>query len=61
MYHLQDFDRKLSGYEGEMESVQASYQALSPNRKTPEIESGLSSVLERWDHLWSHAKLYGQR
>ena len=57
----QEFERNLKSQEPELERIQARYQALSPSRRTPEVETKLSMVVEKWEQLASQSKLYMER
>ena len=59
---LQDFEQRLHAREADVESAQRRYQSLPAlQRSTQQVESRLSGVVERWQHLCSQSRLYADR
>ncbi|KAK2164152.1 hypothetical protein LSH36_68g10066 [Paralvinella palmiformis] len=56
-----DFEERLQRYEPEVATIQQQYQRLSPSRRTPQVESKLTIVVEKWEQMTSFAHLYRDR
>ena len=59
---MQDFERALHAHEADVETAQQRYQTLPAlQRSTQQVESRLSSVVERWQQLCAQSRLYAER
>ena len=62
MILMQDFERALHAHEADVETAQQRYQTLPAlQRSTQQVESRLSSVVERWQQLCAQSRLYAER
>lgn len=55
------FENDLRSLEPSLERIQEGYQSLSRSHRTPEVETKLSLVVEKWEQLASQSKLYVDR
>jgi hypothetical protein len=55
------FEDDLRSLEPDLERIQQQYHQLNRNQRTPEVETKLSLVVEKWEQLASQSKLYVDR